>query len=43
MVLNLDDWKGSVDELVKQLDDYPIEELKKVIIVYDGTVQSIYP
>ena len=43
VVLNLDDWKGSVDELVKQLNDYPIEGLKEVIIVYDRTVQSIYP
>lgn len=43
VVLNLDDWKGNVDELVKQLNDYPIEGLKEVIIVYDGTVQSIYP
>lgn len=43
MVLNLDDWKGDVDALIKQLNDYPIEGLKEVIIVYDGSVQSIYP
>ena len=43
MVLNLDDWKGDVDALIKQLNDYPIEGLNEVIIVYDGSVQSIYP
>ena len=43
VVLNLDDWKGDVDALIKQLNDYPIEGLKEVIIVYDGSVQSIYP
>ncbi len=25
VVLNLDDWNGNVDELVRQLNDYPIE------------------
>ena len=34
---------GNVDELVRQLNDYPIEGLKEVIIVYNGTVRSIYP
>ena len=43
VVLNLDDWNGNVDELVRQLNDYPIEGLKEVIIVYNGTVRSIYP
>lgn len=43
VVLNLDDWKGDIDALVKQLNDYPIEGLKEVIVVYDGNVQSIYP
>lgn len=43
VVLNLDDWNGNVDELVRQLNGYPIEGLKEVIIVYNGTVRSIYP
>lgn len=43
VALNLDDWKGNVDELVKQLNDYPIEGLREVIIVYNGAVRSIYP
>ena len=43
VVLNLDDWKGDVNALVKQLYDYPIEGLKEVIVVHNGSVQSIYP
>lgn len=43
VVLNLDDWKGDVNALVKQLNEYPIEGLKEVIVVHDGNVQSIYP
>ena len=43
VVLNLDDWKGDVNALVKQLNDYPIEGLKEVIVVQNGSVQSIYP
>lgn len=43
VVLNLDDWKGDVDALIRQLNDYPIDGLKEVIVVHDGNVQSIYP
>lgn len=43
VVLNLDDWNGNVDELVRQLNDYSIEGLKEVIILYNRTVRSIYP
>ena len=43
VVLDLDDWKGDVNALVKQLNDYPIEGLKEVIVVHNGSVQSIYP
>lgn len=42
VVLDLDDWKGDVNALVKQLNDYPIEGLKEVIVVHNGSVQSIY-
>lgn len=31
VVLNLDDWNGDVNVLVKQLNEYPIEELKQDI------------
>lgn len=34
---------GDVDALVKQLNDYPIEGLKKVIVVHNNSVISIYP
>lgn len=34
---------GDVDALVKQLNDYPIEGLKEVIVVHNNSVISIYP
>ena len=43
VVLNLDDWKGDVDALIKQLNDYPVEGLKEVLVVQKGKVISIYP
>lgn len=43
MVLNLNDWSGDVAALVKQLNDYPIEELEQALVVKDGDVISIYP
>ena len=43
MVLNLDDWAGDAGELIKQLNDYPIEGLEEVLIVKGGQVRSIYP
>lgn len=43
MVLNLDDWEGDVGELIKQLNDYPIEGLEEVLIVKNGQMKSIYP
>lgn len=43
VVLNINDWKGDVDALVKQLNDYPIQGLKEVIVVHNGNVISIYP
>ena len=43
VVLNLDDWTGDVDALIKQLQDYPIDNLEEVLTVKDGLVKSIYP
>lgn len=43
VVLNLNDWKGDVEILIKQLNDYPIDGLKEVLIVQNGKIQSIYP
>ena len=43
VILNLDDWAGNVETIEKQLNDYPIEGLKEVIIVKNGEVVSIYP
>ena len=33
VILNLDDWAGDIETIEKQLNDYPIEGLKEVIIV----------
>lgn len=43
VVLNLNDWKGDIQILVKQLKDYPIEGLEEVIVVQNEKIQSIYP
>ena len=43
VVLNLEDWKGNINELVNQLNEYPIEGLEEVLVVQDGKVISIYP
>ena len=43
IVLNLDDWLGNLDDLIKQFKDYSIEGLKEIIAVQDGKVFSIYP
>ena len=43
VILNLDDWAGDIETIEKQLNDYPIEGLKEVIIVKNGDVISIYP
>ena len=33
VVINLYDWKGSMDELAKQFDDWPIEGLRDIILI----------
>lgn len=43
VVLNLNDWNGNIEELIKELNDYPIEGLKEVLIVKNREVHSIYP
>lgn len=43
VALNLDDWNGNINELVNQLNEYPIEVLEEVLVVQDGNVISIYP
>lgn len=42
-VLNLDDSSVSIADLKKQLQDYPIENLKEIIIVKGGKVIPFYP
>ncbi|MCL2779878.1 MAG: hypothetical protein FWD73_17945, partial [Polyangiaceae bacterium] len=43
IVLNLDDWGGHVENMRKQLVDYPIDGLKEVKIVKNGSVVDLYP
>ncbi len=43
VVLNLDDWKGNIEDIIKQLNDYLIEGLKQVLVVQNDKVISIYP
>ena len=43
IVLNLDDWSGNPNDLIKQFKDHSIEGLKEIIAVQDGKVFSIYP
>lgn len=43
VILNLDDWSGSISELVSQLKSYKIDGLEEVIVVMGEEVTSIYP
>ena len=47
IILNLDDWHGgggSIDDLIKQLNDWPIEGLEEVKIINQyHEVIDIYP
>jgi len=42
-VLNLNDSKVSIADLKKQLQDYPIANLKEIIIVKGGKVIPFFP
>jgi hypothetical protein len=42
-VLNLDDSKVSIEALKKQLQDYPVANLKEIIIIKDGKVIPFFP
>ena len=43
IVVNLDDSPVTLEQMSKQLNDYPIDGLKDVIGVKNGTVSRIYP
>lgn len=43
VVLNLNDWTGSVSDLITQLKNYKIEGLEEVIVVIGDKVTSIFP
>ena len=34
---------GNIDDIVKNLNDYPIDNLKEVIVIKGDSVISIYP
>lgn len=43
IVLNLEDTPISVEDMQKQLNDWPIERLEDVIGIKDGEIIHIYP
>ncbi|WP_051542005.1 hypothetical protein [Clostridium lundense] len=44
IVLNLKDWNGNINDIVEQLNNYPVEGLEEVIVVKkDNSIVSIYP
>ena len=43
IVLNLEDYTGSMDKLMKQFNDWPIEGLDELFIVKDGNITRWFP
>ena len=43
IVLNLNNWQGNIADVKEELQDYPVDNLKEVLIVQGGRVFSIYP
>lgn len=44
IILNLNDWTGNVDDLINQLNNWPIDGLKEVKIINGANeVINIYP
>ncbi len=44
IVLNLSDWKGNINDLIKQIKDWPIKGLKEIIAIdKDGNIFHLYP
>ncbi|WP_207655444.1 MULTISPECIES: hypothetical protein [unclassified Clostridium] len=42
IVLNLNDYTGSMDGLVKQFYDWPIESLDELIVIKDGKIVTLF-
>ena len=43
IVLSLNNWQGNIEDVKEELQDYPVDNLKEVLVVQDGRVFSIYP
>lgn len=43
IVLNLDDFKGSIDGLYKQFKEWDIETLKELLVIKNGNVTRWIP
>ncbi|WP_019637138.1 hypothetical protein [Paenibacillus fonticola] len=43
IVINLDDFSGSVDDVAKQFKEYKIDTLEELLIIKDGKVIRLYP
>ena len=42
IILNLDDWKGNVENIAHQLAEYPIDGLLEVKVIKDGIIATVY-
>lgn len=43
IVLNLDDYPGSMEALKKQFDDWPIQGLNELLVIKDGSITRWFP
>ena len=43
IVLNLNNWQGNIEDVKEKLQEYPVDNLKEVLVVQDGRIFSIYP
>ena len=42
VILNLDDYVGSLDDLAKQFYDYPIDGLDELLIIRNGKIARLF-
>ena len=43
ILINLDDWKGSMDDFRKQFGDWKIDSMEELIIIKDGKIEHLFP
>ncbi|OPX41865.1 hypothetical protein CLHUN_42640 [Ruminiclostridium hungatei] len=42
VILNLDDYTGSLDDLAKQFNDWPIDGLDELLVIKDGKIARLF-